>query len=43
LRGRNGVITRTITVGDASSDVLYDGNSIWVANYLSDTVSKISR
>jgi len=43
LRDSNAVIQNTIAVGDYPQAFLFDGANIWVSNWASNTVSKISR
>jgi len=43
LRARNGAVTGVHPVGDRPFGVVFDGNSIWMANNLDNTVVKITR
>jgi DNA-binding beta-propeller fold protein YncE len=40
LRASDGAILGTFAVGNGPGDVAFDGANIWVANYLSFSVSK---
>jgi DNA-binding beta-propeller fold protein YncE len=40
LRASDGVVLGTFAVGSSPGDVAFDGANIWVANYLSNSVSK---
>ncbi len=41
--GGHGGIKQTYSVGNYPAGILFDGTSIWVANYFDSTVSKISK
>jgi hypothetical protein len=42
LRRTNGAIQKIYNVGDTPQNILFDGTSIWGANFYDDTVNKIS-
>ena len=42
LRQSDGGLEHTYTVGQQPLGIVFDGTTIWVSNYLDDTVSKIT-